>query len=449
MQKQKVIAIFLLVIMTVSLLGGCGKQNTDSQDNSNKTETTQKTKVDQGKQGKEEVVLKFANYGPLEKALIPFWEKIEKEYKEVAPNVKIEWITAPYGELVQQVTVMAASGDKPDLMFHDRPALDSFLSSGFLAPIDSYIDKKILDDLYDNVKLDLSDNEGEHMYAFPFYMSPYVLYYNKDLFQQAGLDPDKPPKTYEEAFEYANKISQLKDSEGNNVYGLGQATASVPVSGTSLLALLYSFGGDIYDEEGNVCVNTPENKKAFEYLKELHKKQMNLENAKLKDLRNLFAIGRLGMYFDQGWGPAGVLAINPDMKPNILSAPPLGTDKTEGLSPLEAAILFVFKDTGKEAEAGKLIEFITNKENTEYYFTNIGPAFSPRKSQAELEAVVNNTMLVGASSGVSQVKSRRKHLENNNMLLEICSAAQAVTVGDEEVDAALERLEAKLKELLK
>ena len=79
-----------------------------------------------------------------------------------------------------------------------------------------------------------------------------------------ALDPEKAPATYEEAMEYAEKLSALKDADGNSVYGLGQTTGAVPVSGGAVLSMLFSHGGGIMDASGNVDVINAGNKATLE-----------------------------------------------------------------------------------------------------------------------------------------------------------------------------------------
>ena len=82
------------------------------------------------------------------------------------------------------------------------------------------------------------------------------MYINKDLFEQAGLDASNPPTTYEEMLKCAEKLSELKDADGNQVYAFGQTTASVPVSGASLTSMVFNFGGQVLDENGKLsCDN--------------------------------------------------------------------------------------------------------------------------------------------------------------------------------------------------
>lgn len=90
-----------------------------------------------------------------------------------------------------------------------------------IEPMQTYIDRD---------KFDLKDYEpnvlgyysvGGKLYGMPFNTSAPMLYYNKDLFKAAGLDPNKPPRTYAEVLDYAKKLTK-KDASGKiTVAGYG------------------------------------------------------------------------------------------------------------------------------------------------------------------------------------------------------------------------------------
>lgn len=71
-----------------------------------------------------------------------------------------------------------------------------------------------------------------------------VHHYNKDLFRKAGLDPNKPPKTWPELYEYAKKISAL----GDDIYGY-----RVDAADWLIEAYIWQFGGEIISEDGKRC----------------------------------------------------------------------------------------------------------------------------------------------------------------------------------------------------
>ncbi len=87
---------------------------------------------------------------------------------------------------------MAGGGDKVDCVFSEIDWIPGFQDAGLAASVEDILPKDFLDDFYDDVMDAFKiDNKA---YGIPLYISPYVLYYNKALFEQAGLDPNSPPK---------------------------------------------------------------------------------------------------------------------------------------------------------------------------------------------------------------------------------------------------------------
>ncbi|HBO36587.1 MAG TPA: ABC transporter substrate-binding protein, partial [Sphaerochaeta sp.] len=284
----------------------------------------------------------------------PFWKQVKVDFEAANPDITIEWVTAPYGEIVNQVVNMAGGGNKVDVIFGEIDWVPGLVDAGLAAPVRDILSPAFVDDFYPDV-LKSFEVEGKP-YGIPLYVSPYVLYYNKNLFTQAGLDPNKPPKTYDEMLAYAQKLSQLKDAKGNKVYAFGQTTASVPVSGASLTAMIFNFGGRVLDAQGALAVDNQGFKDAFAMVQKLDQLGYNPQNAKLKDLRNLFALGQLAMYYDQSWGFNGVKSINPDAINFTASAEPLKGGSGSGASLLQAHC-FILVDNG-DARKAALSKFV-------------------------------------------------------------------------------------------
>ncbi|GAA0177488.1 extracellular solute-binding protein [Clostridium sediminicola] len=424
---KKITTALIASAMVFSVVG-CGNSTDNSGSGDAKTD--------------EKVTIKFATYGLLEKATEQFYTKMASDFEAENPDIKIEFISYPYGDLKQQVLVMANAGDAPDVVHGETSSFNAYVSSGYLEPLDELLSKEYIDDIYPGVK-DAMSADGK-LYAAPWICSPYVMVYNKDLFEQAGLDPNAPPKTYEEMVDYAEKISQLKDKDGNSVYGLGETTASVPISGNSVLSVMFSYGGGIYNDKGEVDVNTQQNIDAFNFLKEIYTNKLNPETAKLKDLRNLMAIGRLGMYFDQVWGTSGVFGINPEIKEKVAIAPMPATKATEGLSLLEAHELLIMKDSKNKEAAAKFVQFATSEKVLQEYYNTL--PFLPGTKSVELTGEFISP-IKDSLNGVKALAKQNPNMEN--ALLEITSAVQAATIGNESTEDAVKKLDAKLKEILK
>lgn len=384
------------------------------------------------------VTLKVANYALLESGYEPFWKQVKVDFEAANPDITIEWVTAPYGEIVNQVVNMAGGGNKVDVIFGEIDWVPGLVDAGLAAPVRDILSQAFVDDFYPDV-LKSFEVEGKP-YGIPLYVSPYVLYYNKNLFTQAGLDPNKPPKTYDEMLSYAQKLSQLKDANGNKVYAFGQTTASVPVSGASLTAMVFNFGGQVLDAQGKLAVDNQGFKDAFTMVQRLDQLGYNPQNAKLKDLRNLFALGQLAMYYDQSWGFNGVKSINPDAVNFTASAEPLKGGNGVGASLLQAHC-FILVDNGaaRKAALSKFVEFVISEQTLSSYLRDLTPAYPAKKSMATMESVVNNGILKGASAAAGRVQVQSFIPRISNLNLELCSLAQAVTVGKQDVAASIEK----------
>lgn len=412
MKRISVLALALLLVATVLFGGGKAETATGP------------------------VTIKVANYALLESGYEPFWKQVKVDFEAANPDITIEWVTAPYGEIVNQVVNMAGGGNKVDVIFGEIDWVPGLVDAGLAAPIKDILSDEFVNDFYPDV-LKSFEVDGKP-YGIPLYVSPYVLYYNKDLFAQAGLDPAKPPKTYDEMLRYAEQLSKLKDAQGNKVYAFGQTTASVPVSGASLNAMVFNFGGQVLDGQGNLAVDNKGFRDAFAMVQLLDQRGYNPQNAKLKDLRNLFALGQLAMYYDQSWGFNGIKSINAEAERFTASAEPLRGGSGSGQSLLQAHC-FILVDNGKARSdaTSKFVEFIISEETLSGYLRDLTPAYPAKNSMAQMESVVSSGILAGASPAAGRVQVQTFIPKISDLNLELCALAQAVTVGREDLDAAI------------
>lgn len=438
--KKRFVALTMAAVMALGTgcSGGSAALQTEAPKADTKAEgTTQAGGADTGAVAEEitePVTIKFANYALLEQGYEPFWNQVKTDFEKQNPNITVEYVTAPYGELVNQVINMAGGGDRVDMIFGEIDWVPGLADAGLTVPVTQILPADYLADFYPAI-MDSFNIDGEP-YGLPMYVSPFVLYYNKDLFKQAGLDPNAPPTTYDEMMEYAEKLSALKDANGNKVYAFGQTTASVPVSGASLNAMIFNFGGTLLSEEGKLDIENQGFKDAVTMLKTLDEKGYNPQNAKLKDLRNLFALGQLAMYYDQSWGFNGVSSINPDAKDFAASAMPLKGGSGNGESLLQAQCL-MYADNGEaqRAACSKFTQYLVTSEVLDDYLANVTPAYPAKKSMENSSNT--NPVLDGAAGSAENVKAQTFVPTISDLNLELCTLAQAVTVSKKDVDTAI------------
>jgi multiple sugar transport system substrate-binding protein len=105
--------------------------------------------------------------------------------------------------------------DPPDLVVvGDIWSVGMWAMEEMIIPLDDYIAEYDIDieDMYDSPLAQC--HYGEHYYCLPWGTDDYALFWNKDMFEEAGLDPDRPPETMEEMLEYADLLTKT-DADGN------------------------------------------------------------------------------------------------------------------------------------------------------------------------------------------------------------------------------------------
>jgi len=117
-------------------------------------------------------------------------------------------------DFVTRVGVAAAGGEAPDLLPIDLIYLPAFARAGSLADITDFVDGLPFADQLIPAHMFLGTYE-DRKYAVPFAAEGSVLIYNKGLFEQAGLDPEAPPTTWQEMYDAAVAIRGL----GENTWG--------------------------------------------------------------------------------------------------------------------------------------------------------------------------------------------------------------------------------------
>lgn len=155
-------------------------------------------------------------------------EEMVNDFEEAYPDIKVNvQYSGSYPGTLNKLVASVQSGYAPHIVQIYEIGTRLMIDSGVIVPVQDLLDQ---DKSYDvGVLLEPILNyytvEGK-LYSMPFNSSTAVLYYNKTLFEEAGLDPSRPPQTYEELLEYS-RILTKKDSRGNTVqYGLTWPTHS-------------------------------------------------------------------------------------------------------------------------------------------------------------------------------------------------------------------------------
>lgn len=138
--------------------------------------------------------------------LLPLLEAFARKYPEIKV-ASVEHAVGGYEELAQAVLLSFASGTPADVSQTGYTLVRTVVESGHVVALDPFIkaDTSFEPDRMYKSMMDLGTVDGK-LYMFPLGTSTPVMYYNVDAFIKAGLDPDKPPRTWDETKAYARKL---------------------------------------------------------------------------------------------------------------------------------------------------------------------------------------------------------------------------------------------------
>ncbi|MEU9301997.1 sugar ABC transporter substrate-binding protein [Streptomyces sp. NPDC048269] len=127
----------------------------------------------------------------------------EKKY----PEVKVRWEDVPGDGYNEKLVADAQAGVLPDVVNLSTDSFQLLGDRGMLADVaklDGAVAGEYVPGAWEQFRL---PGKGDGVYAYPWYVTPEILTYNRELFEKAGLDPAKPPTSVEQFFDYAEKIA--------------------------------------------------------------------------------------------------------------------------------------------------------------------------------------------------------------------------------------------------
>lgn len=207
---------------------------------------------------------------------------------------QIEVTYIPYDQFYSKYGTAIAGGTSPDIVAMDIISVPSFSQTNQLTDITEFSKALPFFDKLSPAHMHLGDYKGK-IYALPFSAEASVLVYNKDLFTQAGLDPENPPKTWDEMYEAAKKITGL----GDGVYGFYFSGGCGGCNGFTMLPLIWANGGNVLNADGTqATVTDPNVKEAVQFYRKMWEENLIPEGAKADggaDFINAFTSGKIGM----------------------------------------------------------------------------------------------------------------------------------------------------------
>jgi sn-glycerol 3-phosphate transport system substrate-binding protein len=151
--------------------------------------------------------------GPITKLI----DGMAAEFEKANPGIKVKPIYAgTYQETIVKVLTALKSGEPPHTSVLLSTDMFTLIDEDAIIPFDDFIqsaeDKAWMASFFPAFML--NSRTGGKTWGIPFQRSTIVLYWNKEMFKEAGLDPNRPPATWAEMLDYAKKLTR-RDASGN------------------------------------------------------------------------------------------------------------------------------------------------------------------------------------------------------------------------------------------
>ena len=314
----------------------------------------------------------------------PYFESVKKEFEAVNPGITVKFEVVPWDVLLQKLTTDITAGTNADLSIIGTRWLIDFVQQDVAEPLDGYIKPDFKDRFIDTF-LSPSIMQGK-TYGLPIAASARAMYYNKELFEKAGIA--QPPATWTELQEDARKIKAL----GSGTFGFGLQGKEIETDVYYYYAM-WSQGTEILNKDGTSGLSTPgalEAAKLYKSMIDEGLTEPGVTSNNREDVQNLFKQGKVGMMITAPFLSNQIKDEAPNLKYGVAAIPagPSGARGTYGVTDS----IIMFKNSKNKDEAWKLLDFLFTTEQRAK-FTQ-GEGFLPvNKEEAKMDYYVNNTDL--------------------------------------------------------
>ena len=285
-------------------------------------------------------------------------------------DVTVEYV--PWGQCQEKSITLATAGDPPAVSYMGSRVLKQLAQAELIRPFDMTEEEMgtYEDSVLATVQFD------DRVWGLPRAFSTKALFWNKGLFKEAGLDMPDGPQSWDDVMTAAKAITENTDAAG-----IGIPAASFDNTMHEFLNWLYSNGGQVIDEAGEVVFDSPQNVETLQFFADL---VPYMEDGPVAydraELEPLFGEARIGMYTNGGWG-RGVTG-DVDYGVNLIPAGPSGDHSTL----LITDSLVVFDGSGVEDAAADLVKYLTSPDRQAAF--DEGGGWTPIRQTAQSEALI-------------------------------------------------------------
>lgn len=305
-------------------------------------------------------------------------DEIIKDFEKANPGIKIVQEAIGWGDLDKKMQAALASGAFPEIAHGQTYVERSLSAKGLLRPLNDVIESIGENDIFDVVKkLDYNPKDKKY-YGLAHAVGVDLMVYRKDFFREAGLDPEKAPKTFAE---FKDMLVKLTDKSKGR-YGLSLAGPGFFMN-EDLYMWVGSNGGRLFDEKGRPTFTEKPVIEVLEFWKELNDCCLPpdwLSRDYLATFADL-ATGKAALIMGWGRGSGYFEQYAPDIAARgdigVFATKPIGPSGKTFLTQFDSEPWMIFKGSKYPDEAAAFLKFFYKPENYLKYIKSVPVHFFP------------------------------------------------------------------------
>lgn len=352
--KIKWLSFSVIMFALILFLFACSSdENTTSDD----TESNEKQTNEDG------ITLRVMDWADSTKYLR---EEFHEEFMEKYPEVtNIEYTTLTQQQFTDTILNAIRTGDAPDVFMAPLSfSLPVLVEEGWFQPLDPLVDEGFFEIFREGLFKEGLNIVDDEIYTIPQQIGQptAMVFYNKDLFEEAGLDPEQPPQTYEEFRDYARQITEAGNGdfyglieggkqsnrfsytiqEWGSLNGAGLADNS-PVSKLTGEAPYHTEAiTDIYDLFAGLADDGS-----------IHPRTSSLT---APEARQIFANGEAGFIIQGAWNIGVWNANSPDLNYGVMAPPTPNGERKGSIDAVSQGGFGIYSETEHPELAAKYLE---------------------------------------------------------------------------------------------
>ncbi len=375
--KKMILFVFLIVALLLSACGGAPTQAPAEVPAATENPAATQAPAEQGAPaGGAPVEVSFMAWGAPEELAV--WQKIVDNFEAANPNIKVNVEVSDWESYWEKLKTLLAASTPPDVFAMDAPLYLDYQSRGTLQNLQPYIDQNpdLLKDVYPITLEAYKTPDG--YFGLPRDFQTIVMFYNKDMFDAAGVPYPQAGWTWDDLRETAKKLTKDKDGDGKiDQYGFSTDLWDME---TGWSEAIWSYGGDIINtDHTKTLIGEPKAREAWQLFDDMTWKDKSMPDSTTTQQYglDLFQAGIAAMIPIGHWAIPGYATAN--FKWDVA---PMPTGPAGQATSVNSAGFVIAKDSKHPDEAWKFIEYVLSPAG-QTALAELGLAIPVLKSVAE------------------------------------------------------------------